>query len=88
MGEYSFVCTQGVDLVLKEDAFTPEFLKEFAETICEYSIKDHAEHIAQLVARGIVDPLFFSSQFIEGYGHLGEFVQSIHVSGVEVEESL
>lgn len=59
---------QTVRVTLDESKFTPEFMQEFREGF--YSFEDfheHAEHIAQLVARGIVD-LSDPDTFIEGYG--------------------
>lgn len=65
MLEYTINFTQTVKVVLDETKFTPQFLEEFREHLYQFdSIAQHAEHLAQLHARGLVDDF----SFIEGYG--------------------
>lgn len=64
---------QTVRVTLDETKFTPEFLNEFANSFYPFlDIEDHAEHIAQLRARGIIE-IDHVGEFIEGYGPSDEF---------------
>jgi hypothetical protein len=55
-----------VDVELDETKFTEEWMEEFRETFFPlFDVNDHAEHIAQLEAREVLD-----SSFTEGYGPL------------------
>ena len=60
--------TQEIWVQVDESKFTPDFLKEFRETMYNFpDINDHIEHLAQLKARGIIT---HKNQFVEGYGNL------------------
>lgn len=70
MKTYRVTVLQTVNVTLDETKFTPAYLAEFRESFYSfYTIEQHAEHLAQLVARGIVD---VTSRFIEGYGSPSE----------------
>lgn len=54
---------------LDENKFTKDFMAEFRESFYPfYALEDHAEHITQLYARGVVE----GDEFIEGYGKPSE----------------
>lgn len=60
--------TQIIEVTLDADKFDEAFLSEFRESFYPFfSIEDHAEHIAQLQARGMID-IEIIPEFIEGYG--------------------
>ena len=55
-----------VSVTVDETKFTDEFMDEFRASFYRFfDIDDHIKHLAQLVARGIIDE---RSVFIEGYG--------------------
>ncbi len=59
--------TQTVSVTLDTDKLNEAFMVEFRRYLYDFdSIERHAEHIAQLYARGLVDEF---SNFIEGYGN-------------------
>lgn len=75
--------TQRVKVTVDEDKFTPKFMEEFRESFYPfYELKQHVEHLAQLTARGGVDPIV--TTFIEGYGATKEM--GIKVDDGEVVE--
>jgi hypothetical protein len=56
---------QVVRVTMDEAKFTPEFMEEFRRYFYDFTtLDDHAAHIAQLAARGLID----TPCFIEGYG--------------------
>jgi len=60
--------TQTVEVELDETKFTDEFMEEFREGFFDFwTLADHAAHIAQLQARGLID-CERVGDFIEGYG--------------------
>lgn len=57
--------TQVVEVTLDESKFDADFMAEFVQHFFPIdTIHEHAEHLAQLYARGIYD----NGDFIEGYG--------------------
>lgn len=77
---------QTVHVTLKEEAFTPEFMKEFQELFYPFgSLLEHEMHIAQLVARGLMSDYITKSDFVEGYGLIHEFVKSVKVESVDTD---
>ena len=78
-----------VDVELHEEAFTPEFLKSYSGMMYPLdSIKEHAENIAQLLARGVMEPVegrIGTDQFIEGYGEIGRFVKKARIGTLVTE---
>lgn len=69
MGKFIVDVTQTVEVELDESKFDEAFMAEFRDSFYPfYDLRDHAEHIAQLQARGIVDLAGYSGEFVEGYG--------------------
>ena len=67
MKRYTIDVTQRVVVELDETKLNEEFMEDFrAHFYNFYDLEEHAEHIAQLAARGIIGP--YGNQFIEGYG--------------------
>ena len=65
MKTFEVEVTRVVHVCLDETKLTPEFMAEFRENLFNlHTLEEHAEHLAQLHARGLVDAL----SFIEGYG--------------------
>lgn len=59
---------QTVEVTLDETKFTPEFMTEFPKSFFPFdTLDEHAEHLAQLHARGVYD-MEFPKVFVEGYG--------------------
>lgn len=69
-----------VDVEMDEQKFTPAFMAEFSEAISADidSIDEHAKHIAQMAARGVL-----SDKFTEGYGPLTDMGISARVMMIE-----
>ena len=65
---------QVIRVTLDASKFDQEFADEFNGSIFdagepgEQMLRDHAEHIAQMQARGVIDADRYSGEFIEGYG--------------------
>lgn len=57
-----------VEVTVDELKFTDEFLAEFRASFYNFTVDDHIQHIAQLEARGLLNP-----SFTEGYGPLADF---------------
>ncbi|EHH67586.1 hypothetical protein [Gluconobacter morbifer] len=76
--KFDIEASQTVCVILLKTAFSEAFMAEFREGFYPFfELSDHAKHIAQLVARGVVDEITAHSgrdQFVEGYGPIGEFV--------------
>lgn len=66
MKTFTVEVTQTVTVTLDETKFDETFMKEFRESFYQFdTLEEHAEHLAQLEARGLVDDY---EPFIEGYG--------------------
>ncbi|MEW9304739.1 hypothetical protein [Labrys neptuniae] len=77
------VC-QTVEVELDEAKFTPAFMEEFRKSFFPFfEIGEHAEHIAQLVARGVIDTS--PSYFIEGYGPAKDMGIKAEITGTEID---
>lgn len=68
-----------VPVTLREEAFTEKFMEEYRGSIAPFdTLGEHAEHIAWLVATGVIDPVYdplvCGDQFVEGYGRIADFV--------------
>lgn len=60
---------QHIRVTLDAAKFDEAFMSEFREGFYPFtSLEDHASHIAQLQARGLIDTAFDKCTFIEGYG--------------------
>lgn len=68
MAEFLIDVTQRVRVTLDETKFTEGFMEEFRGSFYPlFELRDHAEHIAQLQARNVID-LETTPEFVEGYG--------------------
>jgi len=80
-----YSATYGIEL--DETKFTEEFMAEFREGFYPFFLlSQHAEHIAQLYARGLYDPFF--DEFIEGYGKPSEMGIKVVFIGATTESQL
>ena len=62
-----------IQVTLDESKFTKEFLADFREHFYPFtSLEQHACHLAQLQARGLIDEPQTTNRFIEGYGPANE----------------
>jgi hypothetical protein len=69
MVKFTIEVTQTIEVELDETKFDEAFMEEFRESFYQFdTIEEHAEHLAQLHARGIVELDSFSGEFIEGHG--------------------
>lgn len=86
--KYSVTVTMGVEVEVDESKFTEEFMAEFRQYFYPFdSVKDHAEHLAQLTARAIYPEIgeFNPDEFIEGYGPASEMGIKTRIVSVEEE---
>lgn len=61
--------TQLVEVKLDADKFDEAFMNEFRASFYRFdTIEEHAEHLAQLQARGVCDLDSYGGEFVEGYG--------------------
>lgn len=73
--------THIIDVTMDERKFDQRFTEEFNRSIFfAIDLDDHAEHLAQLYARGVIDGR--ASEFIEGYGP----ARSMGIEFKEVEQ--
>jgi len=64
--------TQMIEVTLDESKFDETFMAEFRESFFPFdTLEEHAKHIGQLQARGIIDASY-GDHFIEGYGPASE----------------
>lgn len=82
--------SQTVTVILLKSAFSETFMAEFRDGFYPFfELRDHAKHIGQLIARGVVDEITPHSgrdQFVEGYGPIGEFVAVAKVTESYADE--
>lgn len=86
MKKFNIQVTQMVEVILDETKFTEKMMEDFRESFFPlYDVSEHAEHLAQLFARGVYD----EGDFIEGYGPSNDFgiTFSIYEVYTEVEDS-
>lgn len=77
--------TQTVEVELDETKFDADFMQEFRDGFYDFdTIEEHAEHIAQLHARGLFDGGSYD-EFIEGYGPSQDMGIRARVVGTEIE---
>lgn len=85
----TIIVTSTVHMTLKDAAFTPAFIEEFASTMAPLmDIKDHAEYLSGLLVSGVLEDVgkgFGENQVIEGYGRICDFVEVARVGSVESE---
>jgi hypothetical protein len=83
--KYTVVVTQVVEVTLNKRKFSPKFLREFREEMYPFeTVERHAEHLAQLHARGLYD-LESGTEFVEGYGPASDMGISARVVHWEQE---
>lgn len=82
MKSFNLTVETDIELIIDETRFTPEFLKEYAETIggC-HNLEDHLKNLSVLITRGQISS---DRDFVEGYGVLRDFGVSFDVNGSEV----
>lgn len=69
MRTFRISVTQTIDISLDETKFDAQFMDEFRQHFFPFdAVEEHAEHLAQLCARGVYDLSPYSSEFVEGYG--------------------
>jgi hypothetical protein len=79
--------TQTVEVELDPTKFDEAFMEEFRESFFPFSdLGDHAEHLAQLEARGVVDLGRYSTEFVEGYGPIKDMGISARVIDTEIQQ--
>lgn len=67
--KFTVEVTQTIEVSLDADKFDAAFMAEFRESFFDFdTIEEHAEHIAQQQARGVIDVSYQGGEFIEGYG--------------------
>lgn len=77
--------SQIVEVELDDTKFDEAFMAEFRESFYPFmTLADHAEHIAQLQARGIYD-LEIVDQFVEGYGSSADMGFKARVTQTDME---
>lgn len=83
--KFDVVVTQQFTVNLDDEKFDEQFMGEFRESFFSFdTLAEHAEHIAQLQARGFID-LTFRPTFIEGYGPSDEMAITLTEGSVEME---
>ena len=91
MKTYRVSVTQPIDITLDEAKFDGEFMSDFRKSFYPFNtVEQHAEHLAQLCARGIYDLSPYVSEFVEGYGpSLGMGIQAaIRSTDIEFEAEI
>ena len=69
MKTFRISVAQTIDVTLDESKFDDAFMSEFRRGFFPFhDLQEHAEHIAQLHARGVIEADSVSGDFIEGYG--------------------
>ncbi|WP_068091040.1 hypothetical protein [Novosphingobium rosa] len=71
--------TQTIKVSLDPAKFTDAFMEQFRASFFPFfTLADHAHHIAQMQARGVID-LTSSPEFVEGYGPSAEMGIAVQV---------
>lgn len=85
MKKFTVEVRQIVEVQLDEQNFDEAFMEEFRDGFYPFmTLADHAEHIAQLQARGLTN-LEFNPDFIEGYGESDDMGIKARVTDYEME---
>ncbi|ABM73407.1 hypothetical protein [Vibrio phage VP882] len=80
--EFEVTVTHTVKVTMDESKFTPEFNQAFREYFFDFDdIEDHAKHIAQIEARGMIG----FDHFVEGYGDIREMGIKVKVTDQDEE---
>lgn len=79
---YRVKVTQEVLVTVDADSFDETFMEEFSESFFAFdTVEQHAEHLGQLYARGIVD----NGDFIEGYGKAADMGIHFNEGPIDIE---
>lgn len=86
MKTFDVAVTQIVRVSLDESKFDEAFLAEFRESFYPFhDVQRHAEHIGQLIARGLFEPFdLVRGEFIEGYGTATDFGLSAKIIETDI----
>ncbi|KQV66599.1 hypothetical protein [Caulobacter sp. Root343] len=69
--KFSVLVSQVVEVTIDDSKLDEAFMAEFRASHYQFdTVEQHAEHIAQLAARGLID--MGPNPFVEGYGPLVE----------------
>ncbi len=83
---FHMAVTQTVAVTLDESKFNDAFMAEFRESFYPFdTLEEHAEHIAQLQARGVIDVEMAPGEFIEGYGPSEEMGIRANIIATDIE---
>lgn len=83
---FRIAVTQLVEVTLDESKFDDEFMAEFRGSFYPFhELERHAEHIAQMQARGVID-VELTPEFIEGYGPSQDMGIKARVYATEISE--
>lgn len=83
MKKFTLEVTQVIAVTLDETKFTEAWMEEFRASFYPFhSVEDHAQHLAQLCARGLADPW---TRFIEGYGRPADMGIEFAILDSEIE---
>ena len=88
MSTFTIEVTQTIEVELDPAKFDDAFMEEFRESFFPfYDLEDHAEHIAQLQARGVIDLEGYISPntFVEGYGPVQDMGIKARVIDTEID---
>jgi lysyl-tRNA synthetase class I len=81
---FAVLVQQTVRVTLDPAKFDEAFLAEFRESFYAFhTIEEHAEHLAQMYARGLYDGII--QTFIEGYGEMRDMGIAVEVIAQEQE---
>lgn len=84
MKSFDIEVTQTIRVNLDEAKFDEAFMQEFRDGFFQFdTLEQHAAHIGQLFARGIIG--WEKTDFIEGYGHAHEMGIRAKELAVETE---
>ena len=82
---FRIAVTQFVEVTMDASKFDEVFMQEFRDSFFPFhTLEEHAEHIAQLQARGVIDAQD-RDEFVEGYGPSHEMGITALVYDAETE---
>ena len=86
MKTFRISVAQTIDITLDKTKFDGDFMSDFRKSFYPFNtMEEHAEHLAQLCARGIHDLSPYVSDFVEGYGPSLGMGISANVRSTEIE---
>jgi hypothetical protein len=87
--KYRVEVTQTIEVALDPAKFDDAFMAEFRDSFYDFdTIEEHAEHIAQMQARGVIDVSYQSGEFVEGYGDHRDMGINARCVDVELSRAL